>query len=43
MDNIVTSYKHLTNYNLYKWQALPYFLGDDENKLTERVLEGESF
>lgn len=43
MDNIVTSYKHLINYNLHKWQALPYFLGDDENKLTERVLEGRVF
>lgn len=41
MDNIVTSYKHLINYNLNKWQALPYFLGDAENKLAERVLVGE--
>ena len=33
----------MINYNLHKWQALPYFLGDDENKLTERVLEGRVF
>lgn len=43
VENIVSSYKHLINYNLHKWQALPYFIGDDENKLTELILNGRVF
>lgn len=43
IDNIVTSFKHLINYNLHKWQTIPYFIGDNENKFAQHVIEGRVF
>lgn len=43
IDNMVTSYKHLINYNLHKWQIILYFIGDNENKFAKNIINGRVF
>ena len=43
LDNIVSSFKHLINFNLKKWQAIPFFIGDNENNILSRLVEGKVF
>lgn len=43
LDNIVSSYKHLINFNLKKWQAIPFFIGDNENDILNRLINGKVF
>ena len=43
LDNIVSSYKHLINFNLKKWQAIPFFIGDNENNILDKLVEGKVF
>lgn len=43
IKKIISNFKHLVNFNLDLWQAIPFFIGDNENNILENLKEGEIF
>ncbi len=38
----INNFNHLVSYNLNKWQMIPFFIGDNENKITSLLNKGVS-
>lgn len=40
---IVSNFKNLISFNLNKWQTIPFFIGDNEGKIVEKLKSGKIF
>lgn len=40
---IVSNFKNLISFNLNKWQTIPFFIGDDEGDIVDKLKDGEVF
>ena len=40
---IVSNFKNLISFNLNKWQTIPFFIGDGEGKIVEKLKYGKIF
>ena len=43
LRKVISNFKHLINFNFHLWQAIPFFIGDNENNIHELIMEGEIF
>ena len=40
---VISNFKHLVNFNFELWQAIPFFIGDNENNIIENLKRGVIF
>ncbi len=43
VKKVISNFKHLVNFNFDLWQAIPFFIGDNENSIIENLKEGVIF
>lgn len=43
MKLIISNFTNLINFNLKTWQAIPFFVGDNENNILENLQKGKIF
>ena len=43
VKKVISNFKHLVNFNFDLWQAIPFFIGDNENNIIEGLKDGVIF
>lgn len=43
VKKVISNFKHLVNFNFELWQAIPFFIGDNENNIIENLKDGVIF
>ena len=43
IKSIVNNFKNLINFNLELWQSIPCFIGDNENDIINKLINGKTF
>ena len=43
VKKVISNFKHLVNFNFDLWQAIPFFIGDNENNIIENLKYGVIF
>lgn len=43
VKKVISNFKHLVNFNFDLWQAIPFFIGDNENNIIKSLKDGVIF